>query len=202
MGFAVSPVARPELWRRLASRVRETFRVGALMATGFMVVLTLCVSLVPEQMIRFFSGDAQVLAVGRRKPADHVGGLIASGLSSSAPPCFRRWATRFPACLRSVARILIVAIPAVLLSRVPGFQLRWICSWRSPDHRAGDRERRAFAPGISSHLDIRRRPLYRCSETAGRSPGEAATTFPAKSTTFAITCSGGAGDRQEPVQRS
>jgi putative MATE family efflux protein len=126
MGFAVSPVAGQNFGARLASRVRETFRVGALMATGFMVVLTLLCQLVPEQMIQFFSRDAQVLAVGGEYLRITSVAFIASGIVFVSSSMFQALGNTIPPLLSSVARILMVAIPAVLLSTVPGFQLRWI----------------------------------------------------------------------------
>jgi putative MATE family efflux protein len=126
MGFAVSPVAGQNFGARLGARVRETFRVGALMATGFMVVLTLLCQLVPEQMIRFFSSDPQVLAVGGEYLRITSVAFIASGIVFVSSSMFQALGNTIPPLLSSVARILIVAIPAVLLSRIPGFQLRWI----------------------------------------------------------------------------
>jgi len=126
MGFAVSPVAGQNFGARLGARVRETFQVGALMATGFMVVLTLLCQLLPEQMIRFFSRDPEVLAVGGEYLRITSVAFIASGIVFVSSSMFQALGNTIPPLLSSVARILIVAIPAVLLSRVPGFQLRWI----------------------------------------------------------------------------
>ena len=49
---------------RLADRVRATFRVGSAMAIGFMLVFTIICRIWPEAMIRVFSKDPAVLAVG------------------------------------------------------------------------------------------------------------------------------------------
>jgi putative MATE family efflux protein len=126
MGFAVSPVAGQNIGARHGARVRQTFRVGALMATGFMVVLTLLCQLVPEQMIQFFSRDPEVLAVGGEYLRITSVAFIASGIVFVSSSMFQALGNTIPPLLSSVARILIVAVPAVLLSRVPGFQLRWI----------------------------------------------------------------------------
>jgi Na+-driven multidrug efflux pump len=126
MGFAVSPVAGQNFGARLATRVRQTFRVGALMATGFMVILTVMCQLFPEAMIRVFSRDPQVLAVGGEYLRITSVNFVASGIIFVSSSMFQALGNTIPPLLSSVVRIVILAIPAVLLSRVPGFQLRWI----------------------------------------------------------------------------
>ena len=39
---------------------------------------------------------------------------------------FQAMGNTIPPLIASFTRILIVAIPAILLSRVPGFELRWV----------------------------------------------------------------------------
>jgi putative MATE family efflux protein len=126
LGFAVSPVAGQNFGARLPDRVRETFRVGALMASGFMLALTLLCQLVPEALIGTFSTDPQVRAVGGEYLRITSLNFLASGLIFVSSSMFQALGNTVPPLLSSFVRIVLVAIPAYLLARLPGFQLRWV----------------------------------------------------------------------------
>jgi putative MATE family efflux protein len=126
LGFAVSPVAGQNFGARLPDRVRDTFRVGALMATVLMVLFTVLCKLVPEAMIGVFSRDPQVLAVGVEYLRIISWNYVASGLVFVSASMFQAMGNTIPSLVGSTLRIVLVAIPAWLLSRHPGFQLVWI----------------------------------------------------------------------------
>jgi Na+-driven multidrug efflux pump len=52
--------------------------------------------------------------------------FIASGLIFIASSMFQAMGNTVPSLVSSTARVLIVSVPAILLSRSPGFQLIWI----------------------------------------------------------------------------
>jgi putative MATE family efflux protein len=126
LGFAVSPVAGQNFGARLADRVRETFRVSAGMATGLMVLFTLLCHLVPGAMIRFFSGDPQVVAVGSEYLRIVSWNYVASGLVFVSSSMFQAMGNTLPALIGSSLRVVLLVVPAYLLSTRPGFELRWI----------------------------------------------------------------------------
>jgi putative MATE family efflux protein len=126
LGFAVSPVAGQNYGARLPERVRGTFRAGALMATSLMVVLTLLSRLIPERLVAVFSQDPQVLAVGGEYLRIVAWSYVASGLVFVSSSMFQAMGNTVPSLVGSTIRILLVALPAWLLSRTPGFQLHWI----------------------------------------------------------------------------
>jgi putative MATE family efflux protein len=130
LGFAVSPVAGQNFGARLGDRVRETFRVGAKMATTLMLVFTFVCQLVPEKMIGVFSHDPQVLAVGGEYLRIISLNFVASGLVFVSSSMFQAMGNTLPPLFSSALRLLIVAIPVVLMARLPGFTLRsiWILS--------------------------------------------------------------------------
>src|SRR4029453_5671604 len=64
LGFAVAPVAGQNFGARKPDRVRATFRSSALMAAGVMIVFTVICQIAGASMVRFFSNDPQVVAVG------------------------------------------------------------------------------------------------------------------------------------------
>ena len=126
LGFAVSPVAGQNFGARLPDRVRETFRVAALMASGFMLALTVLCQLAPEALIGTFSADPQVRAVGGEYLRITCFNFLSAGLIFTSSSMFQALGNTVPPLVSSFARILLVAVPTVLLSRLPGFQLRWI----------------------------------------------------------------------------
>ncbi len=126
MGFAVSPVAGQNFGARLGQRVRETFRVAALMSSGFMLVLTALCQLMPEALIGTFSADPQVRAIGGEYLRITSLNFLASGIVFVSSSMFQAMGNTVPPLLSSFTRFLLIAVPATLLSRLPGFQLRWI----------------------------------------------------------------------------
>jgi putative MATE family efflux protein len=127
VGFAVSPVAGQNFGAQLPDRVRETFRVAALMAAGYMLALTLLFQLVPEALIGTFNpAQPQVQAVGGEYLRITSLNFVASGIIFVSSSMFQALGNTVPPLASSFARIVLVAIPALLLSRLPGFQLRWI----------------------------------------------------------------------------
>jgi putative MATE family efflux protein len=126
LGFAVAPVAGQNFGAREAGRVRETFQRASLFAAGVMLAFTVACNLVPEPMIRFFSSDPQVIAVGAEYLVIVSWSLVASGIIFVNGSMFQAMGNTIPPLVASFLRILVVAIPALLLARTAGFQLRWV----------------------------------------------------------------------------
>jgi len=51
---------------------------------------------------------------------------VASGIIYVNGSMFQAMGNTIPPLIASFTRILVVAIPAILLARLPGFELRWI----------------------------------------------------------------------------
>jgi putative MATE family efflux protein len=126
MGFAVSPVAGQNFGARLGDRVRETFKVGAMMAIGYMLVTTLACQLFPTAMIRVFSRDPQVLAVGGVYLRIVSINFVASGLIFVSSSMFQALGNTIPPLLSSAGRVILLVVPALWMAKLPGFDLRWI----------------------------------------------------------------------------
>jgi putative MATE family efflux protein len=126
LGFAVAPVAGQNVGARQPSRVRATFRSAAFMAAGVMVLLTLACRVAGDDMVRVFSADADVVAVGAEYLRIVSWTFAASGVIYVSSSMFQALGHTLPALFASLARIVLVAIPAFMLSRMPGFQLHWI----------------------------------------------------------------------------
>jgi putative MATE family efflux protein len=126
LGFAVAPVAGQNVGARRAARVRATFQSAAVMAAGVMVLLTLACRIAGDDMVRVFSADPDVIAVGTEYLRIVSWTFAASGIIYVASSMFQALGHTLPALVASLARIVLVAIPAFILSRMPGFQLHWI----------------------------------------------------------------------------
>jgi Na+-driven multidrug efflux pump len=98
----------------------------AFMAAGVMVLLTLACRVAGDDMVRVFSADADVVAVGAEYLRIVSWTFAASGVIYVSSSMFQALGHTLPALFASLARIVLVAIPAFMLSRMPGFQLHWI----------------------------------------------------------------------------
>jgi putative MATE family efflux protein len=126
LGFAVAPVAGQNFGARHPQRVRDTFRSAALMAAGVMVFWTIACLVGGAAMVGVFSDDPQVMAIGVEYLDIVSWTFVASGVIFVSSSMFQAMGNTMPALVASFVRIVVVAIPAVLLSRLPGFQLHWI----------------------------------------------------------------------------
>ncbi len=126
LGFAVAPVAGQNFGARLGDRVRETFTVAAAMAVAGMLVLVGLCHLAPAAMIRVFSTDPAVVGVGEEYLRIVSWNFVASGLVFVASSMFQAMGNTKPSLVTSTVRVVVVAIPAFLLSRRADFQLSWV----------------------------------------------------------------------------
>jgi putative MATE family efflux protein len=126
LGFAVAPVAGQNFGARKAERVLETFKRAALMAASIMSLLTIACVFAGEAMIRVFSSDPAVITIGAEYLRLISWSLAAGGVVFVNGSIFQAMGNTIPPLIASFVRILVVAIPAILLSRMAGFELRWI----------------------------------------------------------------------------
>ena len=126
LGFAVAPVAGQNFGARKPDRVRQVFRSAAMMAAGAMLALMLLVLAATNRMVHVFSADPQVVAVGSDYLHILCWTFIMSGIVYVSSSMFQAMGNTLPALIASFTRVALVAIPAFILSRMPGFDLRWI----------------------------------------------------------------------------
>ena len=126
LGIAVAPVAGQNFAAGKGDRVRATFRAGLAMATALMVLVGVLCFFAATPMIRRFSDDPQVIAVGAEYLRIVAFSFIASGIVFVASSMFQALGNTVPPLATSFCRLLAVAIPVVLLSRVEGFRLLWV----------------------------------------------------------------------------
>ena len=126
LGFSVAPVAGQNFGARKRARVIDTFKNGAILATVFMIFFTIVCHIAPVAMVRIFSKDPAVIAVGEEYLRIISLNYVASGLIFVNASMFQAMGNTIPSLITSSVRIVIVAIPAVLLSRTAGFDLTWV----------------------------------------------------------------------------
>jgi putative MATE family efflux protein len=126
LGFAVAPVAGQNFGARKPDRVKATFKDAALMATAVMVLLAIICNVAPTAVVGVFTDDPAAIAEGVLYLRVISWNFIASGLIFVASSMFQAMGNTIPSLVSSTVRIVLVAVPTLLLSRVDGFQLRWV----------------------------------------------------------------------------
>jgi putative MATE family efflux protein len=126
LGIAVAPVAGQNFAAGKGDRVKATFRAGLMMASGLMMLVGIACFLAARPMIGRFSPDAQVIDIGSGYLRIVATSFVASGIVFVASSMFQAMGNTLPPLATSFLRVIIVAIPVILLSRVAGFQLTWI----------------------------------------------------------------------------
>ena len=91
-----------------------------------MLVLGVAVYVFADRLVGLFSTDAMVLRTGVEYLHIVVLNFVFSGITFVTASMFQAMGNTMPSLITSFVRLVIVLIPAVLLSRVAGFELRWI----------------------------------------------------------------------------
>jgi Na+-driven multidrug efflux pump len=89
-----------------------------------MLVLTLIAFLVPGTLIRIFSRDPRVIAFGGEYLRIVSLNFISAGIVFVSSSIFQGIGNTLPPLFSSMTRLVLFALPAVLISRMPGFQIR------------------------------------------------------------------------------
>jgi putative MATE family efflux protein len=126
LGFSVAPVAGQNFGARLPDRVKKTYVTAASMAAGVMTVWAVACYLASTPMVSFFSADPQVVAVGEEYLRIIAWTFVGSGLVFVTSSMFQALGNTVPPLAASFGRMLLTAVPAIMLARMPGFELRWI----------------------------------------------------------------------------
>lgn len=123
VAFALAPIAGQNYGAGAYGRVRETFRDGLVATLGLMVILMLICHFAPEAVVRPFSSEPGVIAVSAEMLRILSFNFLASGVVFVCGSLFQALGNTIPSLLASMSRILCFALPAVWVSRQPGFEL-------------------------------------------------------------------------------
>jgi putative MATE family efflux protein len=130
IAFATPAVAGQNVGAGRFDRVRETFRSGVLISCTIMLALTLMCQIKPDWFIRPFTQDEGVVGVAAEFLGYISWNFVAQGLVFTCSGMFQALGNTVPSLISSASRIATFALPAIWLSRQPGFQLHqvWIAS--------------------------------------------------------------------------
>jgi len=124
IAFAVSPIAGQNVGAGNFDRVRRAFLDGVMMESVVMVVLTIIAQLEGDTLIRIFTQDPAVVAVGAGFLGVISFNFVAQGIIFTASGMFQALGNTVPAMLSSATRVITFAIPAWWIHTQPWFELR------------------------------------------------------------------------------
>src|SRR6266849_5332867 len=126
LSFAVSPVVGQNFGGRQADRVRDSVKSGLGIAAAMMLVLALITWLAPGTMIRFFSKDAAVIQFGSDYLRIVAFNFVAAGIVFTSSSMFQGLGNTIPPLLSSASRLVLFVLPALLLARTQGFDIKLV----------------------------------------------------------------------------
>jgi putative MATE family efflux protein len=126
LGFAAAAVGGQNFGARQAARVRATFASASWMAAGVMACLVVLAHVAPGALVSVFSTDPAAVAVGEEYLRIVSWTFVASGLVFVTSSMFQAIGNTVPPLLTSLSRMMLFAVPVILLARMPAFELRWI----------------------------------------------------------------------------
>lgn len=126
IAFAASPVAGQNFGARHAARVREAFRVTALLTGAAMLALTLLCQLMSESMVGIFSTDPAVIAIGSHYLRVVSLSFVANGVIFACSSLFQGLGNTLPALASSATRLLTFVLPMIWMSVQPWFAIEHV----------------------------------------------------------------------------
>jgi putative MATE family efflux protein len=126
LSFAVSPVVGQNFGGRKADRVKHAVLTALGLATALMLILAALTWLTAPHLIRPFSKDANVIAFGSNYLNIVACNFIAAGIVFTSSSVFQGIGNTFPPLISSASRLFLFALPAWWVSRIPGFDIRYV----------------------------------------------------------------------------
>jgi putative MATE family efflux protein len=126
IAFATAPIAGQNFGAGFSARVRETFRSALIMGSLIMAALTVFCQWRPDLLMRGFSSDAQVIAVGAQYLRIGSWNFVATGIIFTCSGMFQALGNTWPVLLSTGSRVVTFVVPAIWLSRQPHFRLEHV----------------------------------------------------------------------------
>lgn len=126
VAFAVAPVVGQNFGGRQAARVRQSFYSAVALTSGIMVVLTAFCQIAPDTLIRAFSSDASVIQFGSDYLRIVSFNFLAVGIVFTSSSVFQGIGNSWPPLISSAVRVLIFVLPAIVMSRLAGFDIKHV----------------------------------------------------------------------------
>jgi MATE family, multidrug efflux pump len=126
LSFAVSPVVGQNFGGRHGDRVRRSVYSAIAIAALVMFLLTIVTWVMAPLMIRGFSQDPRVIAFGGDYLRIVGFNFVAAGIVFTSSSVFQGLGNTLPPLFSSMTRLLLFALPAVLLARTPDFHIKYV----------------------------------------------------------------------------
>jgi putative MATE family efflux protein len=126
IAFVAVPIAGQNFGARDSARVRQTFHIAAGLNVAFMFAVTVALQWRAEALIRMFSSDEAVVAVGTLFLELASLGFMARGFAYACSGLFQGLGITTPSLLCSAIALVAFALPAFLLASHPGFRLEYV----------------------------------------------------------------------------
>lgn len=126
LSFAVAPVVGQNFGGRRADRVRLSVYSAIGIAAMMMLVLALVAHFAPAPLIRAFSKDPRVILFGSDYLRIVAFNFVAAGIVFTSSSVFQGIGNTWPPLFSSMTRLFLFALPAILLSRTPGFEIQQV----------------------------------------------------------------------------
>ncbi len=126
VAFAASPVAGQNVGAGLGARVRETFRSAALLGSAVMLTATILSLWQADRMLALFTKEPEVIALGAMFLHIVSFNFVSQGLIFTCSGMFQALGNTIPSLLSGATRLVTFALPALWLSRQPGFTLKQV----------------------------------------------------------------------------
>jgi len=123
VAFATAPIVGQNFGAQRPERVRATLRSALLMTFGVMLLLTLMCRVQSAWLIRPFSIEPDVVAVGAQFLTIISWNFVATGIIFTCSSTFQGLGNTWPSLASSASRLVTFVGPAIWLSRQPWFQI-------------------------------------------------------------------------------
>lgn len=124
VAFAAAPIAGQNVGAGNYARARRTFIDAIMIESVVMLALTILAQVEGDTLVRLFTKDPAVVAVG----AGFLGiislNFVAQGIIFTASGMFQALGNTVPAMLSSATRVITFAVPAWWMHSRPAFELR------------------------------------------------------------------------------
>lgn len=126
IAFAVAPVVGQNFGGRRGDRVRSSYYSALGITSVMMLLLTIVSQFGGEVFIRLFSKDTGVIAFGNEYLKIISLNFVAMGIVFTSSSVFQGIGNTLPPLVSSMTRLVLFVLPAMLLSRLPGFHIRYV----------------------------------------------------------------------------
>jgi putative MATE family efflux protein len=126
VSFAAAPIAGQNFGARRPERVRETFKWSVIIGVALMLVLTALCQFEAEWLMRVFTNEAAVVAIGVHFLIVSSWNFAANAVIFSASSMFQAMGNTWPTIGSSVVRLVVFVGPVLWLSTQPWFELHHV----------------------------------------------------------------------------